>query len=255
MLKKAFLILLVFLLMGSMFYGCGSPANQVEEEETREEEMVIDEMEETEPDEFKNLPLRVDDWEAPTSLQELAFTYREIRHSWSENGEEVASVHYLFEGSEEVEGIHTDKISFHINEEDFTLWIDAEGNTRKIEVGGEDMPVEMGDMMFMPLVSSIFMPFYISQEWKVDQMLAHPDPGVYIKKTGETRETIGDLTGTVHTFEVTLEPPEVPQGEKGKVRWKIADFGLFQMLVGWEALERVGEELALEFTIDRLSLQ
>lgn len=255
MVKKAFLVLLVFLFMGAIFYGCGSPANDVEEESAREEEGVIEEEEVTDIDELEDPPLRVEDWEAPTSLQELVFTYREIRHSWSENGEEIASVHYLFEGSEEVDGVQTDKISFAISEEDFTLWIDKDANTRKIEVGGEAMPVEMGDMIFMPLVSQIFMPFYISQEWKVDQMLANPGPGVYVNKTGETRETIGDLTGTVHTFEVRLEPPEVPQGEKGKVRWKIADFGEFQMLVGWEVLEKSGEELAHEFKIDRLSLR
>ncbi len=117
------------------------------------------------------------------------------------------------------------------------------------------MPVEMEDIIFMPLTTQVFMPFHISQEWRVDQMLVHPPPGVEIKKTEEAKKTIGDLTGTVYTFETTLEYPEVPQGEKGKFRWEIADFGEFQMLIGWESLESVGEELVLEFKIDRLALR
>ncbi|RQD77234.1 MAG: hypothetical protein D5R97_02745 [Candidatus Syntrophonatronum acetioxidans] len=254
MLKKTFLLFLALMMMGTVMYGCGSPANDVEEEaindvEVMEEEETIDE------EAAEEALIEVENWEAPGSLQELLATFKEIRHTWSEGGEEVASVHYLHEGSDTVDGVQTDKVSFSISDEKFTLWIDGEGNTQQIEAGGEALPKEMGDMMFTPFISSILMPFKVSQDWNVNQKLAQPEPGIYIKSIEKSQETIGELTGTIHTFEVTLEPPHVPEGERGMVRWKVADFGDFQMLVGWEALESAGEKLNIEFKIDRLALQ
>lgn len=253
MFKKTFILLLVLIMIGSIMLGCGAPDDVVEEEVINGEEIIDDE--EATIDEDEEGLVEIDDWKAPASIQEVVATYKEIRHTWSEKGEEIAAVHYLHEGSDTVDGTPTDRVSFDIGDEKFTLWIDDEGNTQKIEVGGEVLPKEMGDIMFTPLISSILMPFHVSHDWNVNQMLVHPDPGVNIKKVGTDQETIGELTGTVHTFEVTLEPPHVPEGERGTVRWKVADFDDFQMLVGWEVLESAGEKLNIEFSIDRLALQ
>jgi len=256
MFKKTFILLLVLIMIGTVMLGCGAPDDDVEEEVMNGEEIINDDNEtDIEEDEVEEAMVEIDDWKAPVSIQELVTNYKEIRHTWSEKGEEVFAVHYLHEGSETVDGVQTDKVSFNIGDEKYILWIDSDGNTQKVEVGGEVLPKEMGDMMFTPFISSILMPFHVSKDWNVNQMLVHPEPGVNIKKVGTDQETIGELTGTVHTFEVSLEPPHVPEGERGTVSWKVADFDDFQMLVGWEVLESAGEKLNIEFNIDRLALQ
>ncbi|MDW7738712.1 MAG: hypothetical protein SCJ97_01465 [Bacillota bacterium] len=255
-------LVMILLAVGCGDTGVSEDVNGQQEEQT-EAEVIPDETapdkDETagEPGTVEDELIALDEWKAPLTLQELVATFSEIRHTVLQNGVAVAEVHYLLEGSETVDGVQTDKISTTITDETFTVWIDGGGEIRKTEIGGEEISLQMASMLAEPILMNILMPFQLMGEWQVRDILAvsQTEPGVTIHRVSSGQEKIGDLNATVHTFDVEVEPPAVPAGQGGRMQWRVADFGSFQTIIGWEVLEGAGEDMNIEFRIDKVVLR
>ncbi|HED23558.1 MAG TPA: hypothetical protein ENN91_00360 [Firmicutes bacterium] len=201
--------------------------------------------------------LSLDDWEAPANLREMIATFEEIQHNIIQDGEVVATIHYLYEGSDTVDGSAADRVSIDFGDEKFIIWVDSAGELKKIHAGGEELPAEMASMFIEPLLANILMPFQIAQDWNVKEIVADYSnrPGVDVSRVKSEQQEIGGRSALVHTFEITVEPPAVEAGQGGAMLWQIADFGDLQVIIGWEVLRSSGEELNIEFKVDKIVLR
>ncbi|MFO8192658.1 MAG: hypothetical protein R6U08_07830 [Bacillota bacterium] len=201
--------------------------------------------------------LALDEWEAPANLQEMIAKFEEIQHSIIQDGEVVATVHYLYEDSETIEGTETDRFSVDFGEEKFTVWIDPTGELIKIQAGGEEIPAEMASIFVEPMMANILMPFQIARDWNARELIVDysTQPGVDVSRVQSEEQEIGGRSAQVYTFEVTVEPPAVEADHGAKMRWQIADFGDLQIITGWDIIESSGEEMNIEFKVEKIVLR
>ncbi|MDY6825708.1 MAG: hypothetical protein SVV67_00795 [Bacillota bacterium] len=257
------LILLVCLLLLAVI-GCGDSgvADEAVEDQAgyiagEEEDALVEDDLDEEVSENGEEVLALDEWEAPANLQEMIAKFEEIQHSIIQDGEVVATIHYLYEGSETIEGTEADRVSVDFGEEKFIVWVDPAGELIKIQAGGEEIPAEMASMFVEPMMANILMPFQIARDWNARELVADysTKEGVNVSKVQSEQQEIGGRSAQVHTFEVTVEPPAVEADQGGTMRWQIADFGDLQIIIGWDVLESSGEEMNIEFKIEKIVLR
>jgi len=239
--------------------GCGDTDDVEEAVEEAVEEVVeeIDEVDETDEATIDDEAIfETSQWVQPESYEEFVATVKAIKYRVGEVGGESISISYLHEGTEEVSGISTDKVSIDMEDEgSFTMWVDSEGTVQRIIADGEELPAEMADMITAPLMSMVMLPFHQASALDAQAMAASPVPGVSQNHLETGTENYGDLSANVHRVEISVEPPAVPEGESGKAILHFADFGDFQMVTGWEVQEMDGQSFSGEFKIEEITLR
>jgi len=257
--------LLVFLVVVLMIAtaGCGETEETPEaveepaepEEDTPAEEADVEEDVDSEIDGEEEL-FDVDYWVAPETYQDFVATIKEIQYSVGEAGGEKFSINYKHLGTEEVEGVQTDKVEFSIEGEgNFTMWIDRDGEFRRLVTNGEEFPAEMAQMVAAPMMSMVMLPFHQVDTYNIANLGRHTVDGITHKHIGTENETYGDLSARVHSIEISAGPPAVPEGESGSAIIRVADFGDFQMVTGWEVHDADGESFEGEFVVEKIYLR
>lgn len=251
----------LLLLFGSL--GCGVPDEEeaVEEEPTVEEEERVDEEptveEEERNDEEKEEPaLDVDNWRNPTEISEIVDNFAEMEWTWSrlENGSvtDSTTINYKYEGSETVDGVDTEVLSFSIDAEGFKAWVDKDGNVIQAEVEGEIIPGQFVDQAMEGALSAMFSPFWTFEELGIHDALVETTPGFEWSVISTEEKQIGNMDVEVTHLEVDVKPPLTPEGEEGTVTWSVGDFGQFQMLIEWDWIETAGEEeMSIQYSLDK----
>ncbi|MDW7651815.1 MAG: hypothetical protein SCK29_13110 [Bacillota bacterium] len=201
-------------------------------------------------------PEIVDNWQNPHDLKTMTRLFAEIKYSWQNSGQPETNLSYRFEGTESVAGTETSKITITIDEsgsqEGFTFWVDEQGTIQQMEVDGQIMPAEMASVMADGLFMGFFWPFNLANDFQVGEVLRGRGPGWQVNVTGTEKKNFGTLTADVHSVKVTVTSPAA--GESGVVEWQIADFGTFQMLVGWH-WETNMEESDFSFQVAEIKLR
>ena len=251
-----------FLLMAAL--GCGAPAEDAAEEEDpaaqeepAAEEEAPDEEPAEEPEEPEETALNIDDWRNPTGISEIVDNFEEMEWTWAhlEDGEEVnaTTVTYRWEGSETVDGIDAEQLYFSVNEDEFTIWVDDDGNPLQADFQGEMIPGEFVDQAMDAALSTIFAPFWTFEELGAREALIHEAAGFEYSVTSTGEEQVGDVTAEVTRMDVEVGPPAAPEGYEGTATWAVGDFGEFQMLIEWDWAEATGEEdLNVIYSLDRV---
>ena len=198
----------------------------------------------------------IEKWVEPENYQEFVATFKKLKYSVGEVDGEKVQVHYSHVGVEDVDGVETDKVELGIEGEGtFTMWIDEEGEFRRLIIDGEEIPSEMAHMLTDSFMNLLMLPFQQVISYNIGDMVTSPVPGVTEKYLGSETAAFGDLTATVHTVEISVKPPAVPEGQSGVATLHIADFGQFQMVTAWNVHEVEGESFSGEFTIDEIVLR
>ncbi len=257
--------LMVFLLvvLALAAAGCGEAEETpeaveepVEEEAELEEEADPEEeaVEEVEADE--EALFEIEQWVAPETYQEFIATIKEIRYSVGEVGGEKFSINYNHLGTEDVDGVQTDKVEFGVEGEGtFTMWVDGEGEFRRMVMDGEELPAEMAQMVAAPMMSMVMVPFHQVEAFNIADLGRSTISGVTHRHVDTETASFGDLSATVHSVELSVGPPAVPEGESGSALVRIADFGGFQMVTGWEVYDADGESFEGEFLVEKITLR
>ncbi len=262
---KKGLSLLVFIMAVLMaaVYGCGVAEEDPDavdeltelEEEAPVEEIDVEEEVEVAEDTGEVL-FETDHWVAPDTYQEFVAMIKEIQYSVGEVGGERININYNHLGTEEVDGVQTDKIEFGIEGEgSFTMWIDGDGEFRRLLTNGEEIQAETAQMITASMMSMVMVPFHQVEAYNIADLGREPVPGVTHKHIGTETAAFGELSATVHSFEFSVEPPAVPEGESGSAIIRIADFGDFQMATGWEVYDSDGESFIGEFVVEKIILR
>ena len=248
-------LLLALLLTASLIValGCGSP------------EPESDESVETEPAEEPEAPegsdddeaiVSVIDWQHITNMRSIVsdFARLEWRFSTIEEGTESEPTHvrYTYEGHEVVDGEETDKITLTIGDEDWTIWLDGDGNPKQTASGQEIIPGQMGQNMGRAMLTMVAAPFSMTQVFPVRDVLRGGRDGWSFDELSRSTETFGDLTAEVVRLRLTARPPAVAEGEQINLIWAVADFSDFQMLVEWNVVDGEDGEHAFIMVIENL---
>ncbi len=253
------LLLVLFLLMAPL--GCGAPAEEDAVEDTdpaAEEEPATDEEDEEErAEEAEEDPaLDIDDWRNPTGVSEIVDNFEEMEWTWAhlEDGEEVdaTTVTYRYEGSDTVDGNDAEQLYFSVDNEEFKIWVDDNGNPLQADFQGEMIPGEFVDQAMDAVLSAIFSPFWTFEEFGAREALLHEAAGVEYSVTSTDTEQVGETTAEVTRMEVEVGPPAAPEGYEGTATWAVGDFGEFQMLIEWDWTETAGEDLNVTYSLDRI---
>ncbi len=251
------LLVLMLLIVALTAAGCGDTEEAPEAvEEPVEEEIDSKEEAVEDPEADDETLFEVEEWVAPETYQEFVATIKEIRYSIGEVGGEKFSINYNHLGTEEVDGAQTDKVEIGVEGEDtFTMWIDGDGEFRRLVLDGEELPSEMAQMVAIPMMSMVMVPFHQVEAFNIADLGRSEIQGVTHRHVGTETAGFGDLTATVHSVELSVGPPAVPEGESGSVLVRIADFGDFQMVTGWEVYDAEGDSFKGEFLVETITLR
>lgn len=240
----------LLLLLGAI--GCGNGEEEAlngeenGEEEVNGEEDVIDDEEE--------LPVVVDNWRNPTGLDEIVNNFEELQWRWAyiKGGEEqdATLISYRRVGSDTIDGIETNQVVIEVDDEEFKIWIDENGNVVQAEIEGHVFPGELVQDAMEGAVEAVFLPFNVVEQTRVYEFLMDSYPGIEWRTVSTGREQFGDVEAEVTRLEVDLGPPMVPEGREGTVVWSVGDFGgEFQMLVEYEWAEEALEGRGITFNL------
>ncbi len=242
----------LLLLLGAV--GCGPSAEEevaeeegVAEEDVSAEEEVVAEEEEPLEEEIAEAPVAVDNWRNPTGVSEIVNNFEEMEWRWAqmEDGEETGStvVHYRYAGSETVEGVEADILAFSVDDDEFKLWVDEQGDAVQGEFDGNIIPGALVEAGLEGFISAIFWPYWTFEEFGVREALAETTPGIELRVVSTGREQFGEISADVTRMEVEVGPPFTPEGEVGTLTWSVGDFdGDFQMIVEWGGTEVTSED-------------
>ena len=255
--KSLGLLVLILIIMALAAAGCGDTEEAPEAVEEPVEEEIDSEEEAVEDAEADEETLfEVEEWVAPETYQEFVATIKEIRYSVGEVGGDKFSINYNYLETEDVDGVQTDKVEFSIEGEGtFTMWVDGEGEFRRLVMDGEELPAEMAQMVAAPMMSMVMLPFHQVEAFNIADLGRSTISGVTHNHVGTETATFGDLSATVHSVELSVGPPAVPEGESGSAVVRIADFGDFQMVTGWEVYDAEGESFEGEFLVEKITLR
>ncbi len=261
--KNLYLYIVILFVLVMVSSGCGmleEVTDQVEElideavEEVTEEEPAEDE-EDVVADKEEAL-FEMEQWVAPEDYRAFVDTFKELKYSVGEVDGEKMTVHYVHQGIEDVDGVETDKVELGIEgESSFVMWIDSDGEFRRLIADGEEIPREMAHMFADPFMNLVMLPFQQVVSYDIGSMVTSPVPGVKEEHVGTETATFGDLSATVYIIEISVEPPAVAEGQSGSATLHVADFGEFQMVTAWNIREVEGEAFRGKFSIDKVALR
>lgn len=228
--------------------GCGEPDEaEVPEEDPAEEEVAVEEEEDVATEEEAEeivededgVYFESDQYILPETFAEFIATFKEIQYTGGNVDGETTTVRYNHVGVEEVDGVQTDKVEFGVEGEGlFALWVDSEGNFQRVIADGEEIPVEMAQMLAEPVKNAAMWPFYhASQQIDIENVFGRPIPGYEQNVVKTETETISGMTATVYTVEASAGPPAVEEELSASATVRIADFGDFQAVLSWETTE------------------
>ncbi len=246
-------LLLTLLLVISLIVipGCGSP---VPKPDTPAETKPAEEPQQPKGSDADEAIVSVIDWRSPTNMRSIVadFARLEWRFSTAEKGTEgePARVAYIYGGREVVDGEETDKITLSIGDEDWTIWLDANGNPKQTASGQEVMPGQLGQTMGRAMMTMVAAPFTMAQVFPVRDVLRGSREGWSYTELSRSTERFGDLAAEVIRLQLTARPPAVAGVEELKLVWGIADFGDFQMLVEWNVVDGEDGEHAFILIIE-----
>ncbi len=237
--------------------GCGSRGIEPEDpsEAEPEEDATEREPEQETDDSDDDAVLTLDAWESPTTMASIVAGFSRLEWRWAiiDAGVEGDPTHvtYIYEGRETVDSEDTDKITLTFDDQEWTIWLDANGNPKQVSSGGEVMPGQIGENMARAIVTMVVTPFRMTQVFPVRDVLLSRTPGWSYSELSRSTESFGDLSAEVTRLQVTALPPAVPEGEVN-VLWGIADFGDFQMLVDWGVVLSEEGEHAFSMKIEKV---
>ncbi len=256
------LLFVLLIILALVAAGCGDAEEApeaveepVEEEAELEEEADPEEtVEDIEADE--EALFEIEQWVAPETYQEFVATIKEIRYSVGEVGGEKVRINYNYLETEDVDGVQADKVEFGIEGEGtFIMWVDGDGEFRRLVMDGEEFPAEMAQMVAAPMMTMVMLPFHQVEAFNIADLGRSTVSGVTHNHVGTETANFGDLSATVHSVELSVGPPAVPEGESGSAVVRIADFGDFQMVTGWEVYDAEGESFEGEFLVEKITLR
>lgn len=255
--KSLGFLVFIMIIMALAAAGCGDTEESPDEfEEPAEVEAPLEEEAVEDIEAAEEALFEIEQWVAPKTYQEFVATIKEIRYSVGEVGGERFTISYNHLGTEEIDGVQTDKIEFSIaGEGNFTMWMDSTGEFKRLVMDGEEIPSEMAQMFAAPMMAMMLGPFHQVEAYNVAHLGRSTVPGVTHKHMSTESASFGDLTATVHSVELSVGPPAVPEGESGSAIVRIADFGGFQMVTGWEVYHAEGEDFAGDFLIENITLR
>ncbi|MGM0653115.1 MAG: hypothetical protein ACQES4_10110 [Bacillota bacterium] len=258
---------IIVLVLMLLLAGCGEPedteAPEVEpDEEAEEEEAAVEEEEDiaTEDEEVEAdedaVYFESDRYVLPETFTDFIATFKEIQYTGGEVGGEEVSVQYEHVGVEEVDGVQTDKVELSIaGEGSCTAWVDDKGDFQRVIIDGEEIPIEMAQPLAEPIKNAAMAPFHHASAIDVENVFSSSTPGYEQTIVNTETETIGDMTATVYTVEVSVGPPAVEEELSASATLRIADFGDFQAVISWEATEPQQGESKGFFRIDEFALR
>ncbi len=250
------LLVFILIILALAAAGCGDAEEAPEAVEEPVEEAVPEEETAEEAETDEDALFEVEQWVAPETYQEFVATIKEIRYSVGEVGGEKFSINYNHLGTEDVDGVQTDKVEFGVEGEGtFTMWVDGDGEFRRLVMDGEELPAEMAQMVAAPMMTMVMLPFHQVETYNIADLGRSTISGVTHNHVGTETATFGDLSATVHSIELSVGPPAVPEGESGSAIVRIADFGDFQMVTGWEVYDAEGESFEGEFLVEKITLR
>ncbi len=160
----------------------------------------------------------------PADFRAVIDNFKKIHVTFYLEGAKSSSQQYIYEASEEISSIKTDRVSLSFGgEEDdevvVTVWFDNAGNIIETEVTKAVHPVDDVEFLVSVMMEGLMLLF------KVDK---------YLEKTGKPEDAIiGDMKASVHCFETAKSPGKGIE----VIRLYVADFGQFQTIVGREVIE------------------
>ncbi len=233
-----FSVLILAMVFGS--FGCGSPEEETNGEKANDEEIVDNDEEENGEEAAENeeeMPVAAENWQNPTESDEVLEMFEELEWTFTrfQDGdiakEEVVT--YVFEGTDTVDGVETELISFDYDDEKLKIWIDEDGNSVQGEYQGHVFSGPLLQSTLDEIVRAMFAPFKMVENIGLQHFLAGDYPGVEWKTTSTQREDIGAASAEVTEIELYLVPPMVQEGRERTVSCRIGDFGDFQIVIEW----------------------
>ncbi len=158
----------------------------------------------------------------PADFRAVIDIFKEIHVTFYLEGVKSYSQHYIYETSEEINSIKTDRVSLSFGGEDdevvVTVWFDSAGNMIEAEVNKAAHPIDDVEVLVNVMIEGIMLLFNVDK---------------YLEKTGQPDDAIiGDLKASVYCFETVKSP--------GKgidvIRLYVADFGEFQTVISREVI-------------------
>ncbi len=244
-------LMILALLIGTIAVGCGGPDDTApdtgsDESAVEREEDPIEEADVADGD--VDAGENFNDWIYLESVTDLVNMVQEM--TWKIDG---GLFHYVYQGSETVDGVSTDVISMEMEGEEVSLWIDSSGEVKQAVLGGEEMPAEMLDFMGMYLITPLI-PFQFSMDADLQSALTgHDVPGWNVTRTDNRTGTVGGKAADLYTMEIQGRDPSDAGAGDYTMEFRFADFGDSMMLLGWNVLEGAGEdEQFMEFVLESI---
>ena len=197
----------------------------------------------------EDVPL--EDLETPSDLNELIDKFHMLEYHVVvyREGEKAQDniITYQYQGSEEVQGVETDVLSFSTEEsaEEFSslqVWYDGE-EVKQMEVDGEIIPAEMAEMMSQTILQSVMFPFYNFANFPME---TYEDLG----DVSESREMVFDREVDVYTVEIQ----DRPELEIESSVTRLANFEEFMMVLSY-AHSSSEEDMEIQFSIEALEFR
>ncbi len=252
--KWFWVMMSLVLLIGIIAVGCGGPDEAApdtgsDEPAVEREEDPVEEVDAINGDAAAEEDFH--DWIYLDSVTELVSMVQEM--TWKIDGD---LFHYVYLGSETVNGVSTDAISMEVEGEEVSLWIDSSGEIKQAVLGGEQMPAEMLDFMGMYLITPLI-PFQFSMDADLQSALTGREvPGWNVTRTDKSSGTVGGKTADLYTMEIQGRDPSDAGAGEYTMEFRFADFGDSMMLLGWNVLEGAGEnEQFMEFVLESIAFR
>lgn len=193
--------------------------------------------------------LELDNWSLPTSVAELIATFSEYKLRMNMGLEQI--FHYRYLGSEPIEGVETEKIAFSVDGEEITIWVAADDMVKQVELEGKIYTGEMAETMGATFLGLMVMPFAMAEGYNIHEYVSTPGLSVQLKDSSPGR--VGDLSGTVHTIEIKIEPPANTAPTEITYICRIADLGAVQTMLSLSVTSGDGT-VDFAFEIEELKL-
>ena len=189
--------------------------------------------------------------ESPTNVNDLLNFFKRLQGNWKvyEKGEllQDSTVSYEYLSKENVMEEEADKISIRLNEVNsgemmMYFWV-GEEEILQIEMDGQTFPKQMVDMMKEDLLSSVFAPFTMYNEFDIEKLKENGEISRFSEEFGEEELDI-----------IKIEAENVADMNLKSGMLKLADFGDFLIVVEYKYIS-IEEKNEIDYIVEDIKMR